>query len=176
MICTGTQFLMLSNLLFLCTILQTLLRVWDCLFYEGNKVLLRVGLSLIILHKDKLLECKNFPEVVTLFKNMTTGKSTLHCHQFMEVCLWPIKYRSWYLLPRNVVNFSYNVNCQTTSWHLNLLHTDFVRAISGVFKSIFSESLTLTVRGSTLVRRQILTTTVYPRTVKVKIFLMALDP
>ena len=53
--------------------------------------------------------------------------------------------------------------------------------------NIFS-ALTLTARGSTLVvwiwrssesdvcRRQIQTTKVYPRTVRVKIFLMAVDP
>lgn len=64
--------------------IETLLRVWDCLFYEGSKVLLRVGLALIILHKDKLIACQNFPEVVNLYKSMTTGKSALHCHDFME--------------------------------------------------------------------------------------------
>ena len=48
--------------------LQTALRVWDCLFYEGSKILIRVALTLLILNKDKFLESKDFTGICAVFK------------------------------------------------------------------------------------------------------------
>lgn len=48
--------------------LQTVLRIWDCLFYEGSKVILRVSLTLLSLHKEELLGCEDFAQLVSAMK------------------------------------------------------------------------------------------------------------
>ena len=48
--------------------LQTVLRIWDCLFYEGSKVILRVALTLMSLHKEKLMACHDFAELCEVMK------------------------------------------------------------------------------------------------------------
>ncbi|RZF36614.1 hypothetical protein LSTR_LSTR007317 [Laodelphax striatellus] len=63
---------------------ETALRIWDCLFYEGSKILFRVGLSLIGRHKQDILRCDDFASVVQLFKDMTQDSFALHCHDFMQ--------------------------------------------------------------------------------------------
>lgn len=65
--------------------LQTLLRVWDCLFYEGDKVLFRVGITLLRHNRDKILKCQHFPQIMSTVKAMVTDKYSLNCHEFMQV-------------------------------------------------------------------------------------------
>lgn len=65
--------------------LQTVLRVWDCLFYEGSKVLFRVALTLIIHHQPEILRARSLPDVCECFKQITSGAFTLDCHTFMQV-------------------------------------------------------------------------------------------
>jgi len=43
---------------------ETAARVWDALFSEGPKVLYRVGLALLVLHEDILLETENAGELL----------------------------------------------------------------------------------------------------------------
>jgi len=64
---------------------QTVLRIWDCLFNEGGKVLLRAALVLVLNNKDQLLRCSNFSEVTDLFKKIEDSKQSLHCHTFVKV-------------------------------------------------------------------------------------------
>lgn len=66
---------------------QTVLRVWDCLFYEGSKVLFRVALTLIIHHQPEILRARSLPDVCQCFKQITSGAFTLDCHTFMQVKL-----------------------------------------------------------------------------------------
>ena len=47
---------------------QTVLRIWDCLFYEGSKVILRVALTMMSLNKEKLLACHDFAQLCTAMK------------------------------------------------------------------------------------------------------------
>lgn len=63
---------------------DTVLRIWDCLFYEGSKILMRVSLELIRINRLEILACANFSELTDLFKNMVMDKSTLHCHTFIQ--------------------------------------------------------------------------------------------
>jgi hypothetical protein len=42
------------NLFVNCLPVETVLRVWDCFFYQGEKVLVRVALTLLMLYKDKV--------------------------------------------------------------------------------------------------------------------------
>ncbi|CAH8837383.1 unnamed protein product [Trichobilharzia szidati] len=64
--------------------IETTIRIFDCLFYEGDKVLFRVCLSLVRLHYKDLIQCKEFPVLITAFRNMCKDKQTLYCHQFLE--------------------------------------------------------------------------------------------
>jgi len=63
---------------------ETVLRIWDCLFYEGSKILLRVGLALITINRERLLKCTNFPQAVDTFSAMVKEVSTQDCHKFIE--------------------------------------------------------------------------------------------
>lgn len=63
---------------------DTVLRIWDSLFYEGSKILMRVSLELLKINRDKILKCSSFSELTDLFKHMVTDTSTLHCHTFLQ--------------------------------------------------------------------------------------------
>uniref|UniRef100_A0A3Q4BW18 Growth hormone-regulated TBC protein 1 n=1 Tax=Mola mola TaxID=94237 RepID=A0A3Q4BW18_MOLML len=64
--------------------IETVLRVWDCLFYEGSKVLFRVALTLIIHHQPQILRARSLLDVYECFKQMTCGAFTLDCHSFIQ--------------------------------------------------------------------------------------------
>ncbi|XP_075235859.1 growth hormone-regulated TBC protein 1-like isoform X2 [Lycorma delicatula] len=63
---------------------ETVLRIWDCLFYEGSKIIFRVGLTLVGRHKSEILKCDDFSSVAELFKEITQDSFALHCHDFMQ--------------------------------------------------------------------------------------------
>eukprot|EP00794_Sanderia_malayensis_P011103 gene11101-12272_t len=65
---------------------ETALRILDCLFYEGSKVLLRVALTLIVLNKEKFLASKDFNSICVAFKEITKDSKALDCHKFMQDC------------------------------------------------------------------------------------------
>lgn len=65
--------------------LQTVLRVWDCLFYEGSKVLFRAALTLIIHHQPEILRARSLSDVCECFRQITCGAFTLDCHAFTQV-------------------------------------------------------------------------------------------
>ncbi|XP_035507210.1 growth hormone-regulated TBC protein 1-A-like [Scophthalmus maximus] len=64
--------------------IETVLRIWDCLFYEGSKVLFRVALTLIIHHQPEILRARSLSDVCECFKQITCGAFTLDCHTFMQ--------------------------------------------------------------------------------------------
>ncbi|XP_044729147.1 growth hormone-regulated TBC protein 1-like [Chrysoperla carnea] len=64
--------------------IETVLRIWDCLFAEGNKILFRVSLTLIRKNRDQLLACTDFPAIITCFRNMTRDKEVVNCQQFLK--------------------------------------------------------------------------------------------
>ncbi|XP_064639427.1 growth hormone-regulated TBC protein 1-A-like isoform X2 [Lineus longissimus] len=63
---------------------ESVLRIWDSLLFEGSKVLFRISLTLVKLHEEKLLKCKNFPEITEIFKGMTQDKIAFNCHDLMQ--------------------------------------------------------------------------------------------
>ncbi|XP_063069910.1 growth hormone-regulated TBC protein 1-A-like isoform X2 [Engraulis encrasicolus] len=63
---------------------ETVLRIWDCLFYEGSKILFRVSLTLIRHHQPLLLQAQNLPDVCDRFKQITHGEFVEECHPFMQ--------------------------------------------------------------------------------------------
>lgn len=71
---------MFKSLLF-----QTVLRIWDCLFFEGNKVLLRVSALLILQNKERLMACNNFQEMVAEIQEVIKNPLSVNCHKLMKV-------------------------------------------------------------------------------------------
>jgi hypothetical protein len=67
--------------------LQTVLRIWDCLFYEGWKILLRAALTLVRQNRERLLATGSFTDAINIFKESVSGSSVLYCHAFLEVRL-----------------------------------------------------------------------------------------
>ncbi|XP_056145841.1 growth hormone-regulated TBC protein 1-A-like [Lampris incognitus] len=63
---------------------ETVLRLWDCLFYEGSKVLFRVALTLICHHQPVILRSRSLSDVCECFKQISRGAFTLDCHSFMQ--------------------------------------------------------------------------------------------
>lgn len=64
---------------------ETVLRIWDCLFYEGSKIIFRVGLTLIKMHKESILKTRELGELVTVFKEMGQHSDVINCHVFISV-------------------------------------------------------------------------------------------
>ncbi|XP_004577661.2 growth hormone-regulated TBC protein 1 isoform X1 [Ochotona princeps] len=63
---------------------ETVLRVWDCLFNEGSKVLFRVALTLIKQNQTLILQAASAPDVCDRFQQMTRGPFVTECHTFMQ--------------------------------------------------------------------------------------------
>ncbi|XP_056320981.1 growth hormone-regulated TBC protein 1b [Danio aesculapii] len=63
---------------------ETVLRIWDCLFYEGSKILFRVALTLIRHNQILISQAKSLPEICEGFKQITRGEYVENCHSFMQ--------------------------------------------------------------------------------------------
>ncbi|XP_054974012.1 growth hormone-regulated TBC protein 1 [Sorex araneus] len=63
---------------------ETVLRIWDCLFNEGSKILFRVALTLIKENQAFILEASSVPEVCERFRQITRGPFVTECHGFMQ--------------------------------------------------------------------------------------------
>ncbi|XP_030636595.1 growth hormone-regulated TBC protein 1-A [Chanos chanos] len=63
---------------------ETVLRIWDCLFYEGSKIVFRVALTLIRHNQAVILEARNLPDICDRFKQITKGPFVEDCHTFMQ--------------------------------------------------------------------------------------------
>lgn len=66
---------------------ETVFRIWDCLFYEGSKIIFRVALTLISLHKDQILQTTELGELIGCFRDMRNHPSVIDCHLFMNVSI-----------------------------------------------------------------------------------------
>lgn len=65
---------------------ETVLRIWDCMFVEGTKILFRVALSLINLRTAKALAATDMPEIIEAFRDVGKEVDVLECHSFMQSC------------------------------------------------------------------------------------------
>jgi len=63
---------------------ETVLRVWDTLFYEGSKVVFRVALGLLRVHEQALLATRDFAGLVEALKAVAVSRETVACHSFLE--------------------------------------------------------------------------------------------
>ncbi|KAJ3279114.1 hypothetical protein HK104_001732 [Borealophlyctis nickersoniae] len=66
---------------------ETVLRVWDCFFYQGEKILMRVALTLIKIHEEQILSFTEPMEAWSFIKDMP--KSIIDCHKLMQICFRP---------------------------------------------------------------------------------------
>lgn len=69
-----------------------MLRIWDCLFNEGSKIIFRVALTLIKQHQAFILEATSVADICEKFKEITKGSFVTECHTFMQVsgCSQPV--------------------------------------------------------------------------------------
>nr|CAB3250948.1 growth hormone-regulated TBC protein 1-A-like [Phallusia mammillata] len=87
----GIPWMLVASKWFICLYIdilpiETVLRIWDCLFYEGSKVLFRVALFLIKDKETVIKECNGMPDIIESFKNLKTDDRALECHQFIHDC------------------------------------------------------------------------------------------
>lgn len=62
---------------------ETVFRIWDCLFYEGDKIIYRVALTLIRMHRMEILKTRELHELINCFRNMRNNERVINCHEFM---------------------------------------------------------------------------------------------
>ncbi|KAI8840563.1 rab-GTPase-TBC domain-containing protein [Chytridium lagenaria] len=67
--------------------IETVLRVWDNFFFQGEKVLMRVTLTLIKIHEDQVLACRDPTEAWKVVKSIPPRM--IDCHRLMEICFKP---------------------------------------------------------------------------------------
>ena len=66
---------------------ETVLRVWDIVFYEGSKILFRVAIGLLKINQEELLAKTSFADLVEGLKTIVVSRSTVNCHTFLEEVL-----------------------------------------------------------------------------------------
>lgn len=62
-----------------------MLRVWDCLFHEGDTVLFRVAIVLLENCVPLLVKCKNTSDAVALIRDIGTLPIAVNCHELLQV-------------------------------------------------------------------------------------------
>lgn len=106
----GLPWAVISTKWFICLFaevlpVETVLRIWDCLFAEGGKVsfffvfnlidvlqhflfylqiLFRVSLTLILHYKDEILQTEDISVLAEIFRNVIKSSMAVDCHSFVE--------------------------------------------------------------------------------------------
>ncbi|KAI7847195.1 rab-GTPase-TBC domain-containing protein [Circinella umbellata] len=62
--------------------IESVLRVWDCLFYEGQRVLFRVALAIFKMNEREVLAVNDSLEIFQVIQNMP--KRMVDCHKLLE--------------------------------------------------------------------------------------------
>lgn len=63
---------------------ETVLRIWDCIFYEGYKILFRVSLNLLLKLKDEILATDDISNLAVIFRNVSSNPKIIDCHEFLD--------------------------------------------------------------------------------------------
>lgn len=65
--------------------IETALRVWDCMFFEGSKILMRTALYLVMTREQQVMEATGgLPQIKSAFDNLDHDSHLLSCHSFIE--------------------------------------------------------------------------------------------
>ncbi|CAB3404807.1 unnamed protein product [Caenorhabditis bovis] len=63
--------------------METVLRIWDCLIYEGDEWLFKIAITLFRSNMMALSHCHSIDQVLTQVQNIGSSKSALYCHQLI---------------------------------------------------------------------------------------------
>ncbi|KAG1667253.1 Growth hormone-regulated TBC protein 1-A [Nymphon striatum] len=63
---------------------ETVLRIWDSLFYEGSKVLFRVAIALLMMNQSDILQAGSFVDATVVIKSIIKNSRAINCHEFMQ--------------------------------------------------------------------------------------------
>ncbi|XP_030375817.1 growth hormone-regulated TBC protein 1 [Scaptodrosophila lebanonensis] len=64
---------------------ETVFRIWDCVFAEGYKIVFRAALAMFVSHKDVILSCQDIGALAPLFRDsMTQDSIVTDCHSFIK--------------------------------------------------------------------------------------------
>ncbi|KAH8288489.1 hypothetical protein KR054_003622, partial [Drosophila jambulina] len=64
---------------------ETVLRIWDCVFAEGHKIVFRAALAMFITHKNAILGCDDIAALANLFREtMIQDSIVTDCHGFVQ--------------------------------------------------------------------------------------------
>ena len=63
---------------------ETVLRIWDCFFYQGEKILFRVAMSLLEMHDATLSKLHEPSEIWTAVRDLP--KTVIDCEEFIKAC------------------------------------------------------------------------------------------
>lgn len=81
---------------------ETLLRVWDCVFSEGYKIIFRTSLAIVLILKDEIMKADDINELAELFRRVSRDDRFLNSHKFIHFMLSiKLKRREIQLLRKN---------------------------------------------------------------------------
>lgn len=63
---------------------ETVLRIWDCIFHEGDKILFRVSLTLLVRAQLAIEQADDVVAVAALLQDIVKGPDVVDCHRFMQ--------------------------------------------------------------------------------------------
>lgn len=86
----GLPYAVIASKWFICIFaevlpVETVLRIWDCVFAEGYKIVFRAALAMFITHKSAILACEDIAALANLFRDtMIQDSIVTDCHSFIE--------------------------------------------------------------------------------------------